>query len=299
LRKLTALLITCILLIVPNLAQAHSADDIIVENIWGVLCGDDVLVTFAVRNIESPHPIGLSHISGHLSDQIELVSVGDDCETEVVERVIIPFESRFDLASEGYAVKVSLDEPLQAFALILSFDMLDDDFNHNGNPPVDVFIGVPVVETLPTDQTITITKASVRPSAEQGDTTTPAFPSAVYMTITNDGESDDTLISAYSPLAEITEIHETTIQNEVMRMNETNAIPVSSGESVTFASGGYHIMLINLYNHLYDGDAVPVTLTFASGLEVDFVAPVYDSLGGGHHDHSAHSTHDNHAHGDH
>lgn len=60
---------------------------------------------------------------------------------------------------------------------------------------------------------------------------------------------------------------------------------VPAGGGVTFAPGGYHLMLIGLTRAVKVGDTVPATLTFASGarLKVSFVAGMAPPAGGHEH----------------
>lgn len=64
-------------------------------------------------------------------------------------------------------------------------------------------------------------------------------------------------------------------------------VAVPAGGSVTFAPGGYHLMLIGLTKPVKTGDAVPATLTFASGakVKVSFVAAMGPPAAGAHHHH--------------
>lgn len=159
-----------------------------------------------------------------------------------------------------------------------------------------LFLVTSLLLVLPTSaqtndhESIVIDGAWIRATAEHGDTSTPAFPAAVYLTISNHGEQDEVLISASSPVATVIEIHQTTLEDDVMRMREIETIDIPAHGSVSFDAGGYHIMLVDLHEHLYAGYEVPVTLTFASGLSVDFVATVNDLAGD-----DAHTSHDAHA----
>jgi uncharacterized repeat protein (TIGR04052 family) len=126
-------------------------------------------------------------------------------------------------------------------------------------------------------QEISVDEAWVRPTTtNHQETTKPEFPAALYLTLTNHTDQDQQLVSVSSDVAETIEIHETTLENDVMRMREIESLTIPAGESVTFDAGGYHIMLIDLVAHLYEGEEVPATLTFESGLTIDFVATVHD-----------------------
>ena len=86
---------------------------------------------------------------------------------------------------------------------------------------------------------------------------------AAYLTIMNEGSSDDTLLSAETDVAETVELHETTIgENDVMQMSPVENIPVPAGESATLEPGGKHVMLIGIQEGLVVGDTFDLTLNF-------------------------------------
>jgi copper(I)-binding protein len=85
--------------------------------------------------------------------------------------------------------------------------------------------------------------------------------SAAYLTIVNTGAAD-TLLSAASDVAGAVELHETTMQNNVMRMDQVQRIGVPAHGQVQFKPGGYHMMLIDVKHDLKPGDTVPLTLQF-------------------------------------
>ena len=85
---------------------------------------------------------------------------------------------------------------------------------------------------------------------------------AGYITITNKGTADDTLVSASSPVAGVTQIHEMKMEGQVMRMRAVAAVPIQPGQPLELKPGGYHLMLMDLKAPLKVGTQVPVTLTF-------------------------------------
>ncbi len=88
---------------------------------------------------------------------------------------------------------------------------------------------------------------------------------AGYLTITNTGTADDTLVSASSPVAGMTQIHEMKMEGDVMKMNEVEGgLVIPAGQSVMLAPGGFHVMFMQLKEPLVEGAMVPVTLTFAT-----------------------------------
>ena len=94
-----------------------------------------------------------------------------------------------------------------------------------------------------------------------------------FVTIKNNGDTPDRLVSASAASAERTEIHEMQMENGVMRMRPvTGGVPIPAGGSVVLGPGGYHLMFMGLKGPLKDGDAFPASLTFehAGTLEVTF-----------------------------
>jgi copper(I)-binding protein len=136
--------------------------------------------------------------------------------------------------------------------------------------------------------------ASMQADATQAADATPeAAPmemggvSAAYMTIANAGGVGVRLIGASSPVAEVVEIHEMQMDGDVMRMRPVeNGIDVLAGNVAVLEPGGLHIMLMNLLEPLMAGQAVPLTLTFATldndgnptdqTMTVEVAAPVAD-----------------------
>lgn len=88
---------------------------------------------------------------------------------------------------------------------------------------------------------------------------------AGFMTLVNRGKAADALTGANSPLARKVELHRSSIAGGVASMQHVHRLAIPAGARVTFAPGGHHLMLIGLTKQLRPGDAVPVTLTFASG----------------------------------
>jgi len=112
--------------------------------------------------------------------------------------------------------------------------------------------------------------------------TPPGAPTAAgYLTITNNGSEPDTLIGGTAGIADQVEVHEMTMQGEVMEMRPVpGGIEIAPGEKMTLEPGGYHLMLIGLDGAIGFGDDIPVTLEFekAGAVEMTFHATV---VGGG------------------
>jgi copper(I)-binding protein len=71
---------------------------------------------------------------------------------------------------------------------------------------------------------------------------------------------DARLVEVRSTVAGMAEIHQMGMENNVMKMQQVNGIDLPAGKTVELASGGYHIMLMQLKRQLKAGETVPLTL---------------------------------------
>jgi copper(I)-binding protein len=97
---------------------------------------------------------------------------------------------------------------------------------------------------------------------------------SAYFTIRNDGHNDERLVGVASPASKSAEVHQTTMDGNVMRMRAVPTLDIPAGRSVTLEPGSYHVMLVGLAHSLSLGDKVPLTLTFQNAGTVDVVADV-------------------------
>lgn len=72
---------------------------------------------------------------------------------------------------------------------------------------------------------------------------------------------DVRLVAASSPVACTVEMHKMEMKGDQMKMAQVDAIELPAGKAVKLASGGYHLMLIDLKRQLKAGESVPLTLT--------------------------------------
>ena len=68
------------------------------------------------------------------------------------------------------------------------------------------------------------------------------------------------LVAASSPAAGVVEIHEMTMDGNVMKMRAVPFVELPAGKPVDLKPGGYHVMLMDLKQPLKAGETVPVTL---------------------------------------
>lgn len=75
-------------------------------------------------------------------------------------------------------------------------------------------------------------------------------------------QKDARLVSASSPVAGVTEVHEMAMDKDVMRMRAVEALPLPAGKTVELKPGGFHVMLLDLKGPVKAGETVPLTLVF-------------------------------------
>jgi len=117
------------------------------------------------------------------------------------------------------------------------------------------------------DGTLQVKDAWARPGLADGN-------SAAFFIIDNPGV-DDTLLSVSSDVAGAVEMHQTSMEDGVMQMNQQENVPVPKGKT-TFEPGGMHVMLIGLKNDLTVGDSFDITLNFATAGEQVFTVTVQE-----------------------
>lgn len=101
---------------------------------------------------------------------------------------------------------------------------------------------------------VTITEAWVRGTVPMQQA------SGAFMQLSSD--KDARLIAAKSPVANVVEIHEMVMDNNIMKMRQVPGLNIVPGRVLELKPGGYHVMLIELQQQLKAGDVVPITLVF-------------------------------------
>lgn len=86
--------------------------------------------------------------------------------------------------------------------------------------------------------------------------------SAAYLTLINHGSAADRLLSVESDIAEVLELHESLVQNDIMTMRPVPFIEILPGQTVALKPGGLHIMLIGIKTPLNPGDKITLRLLF-------------------------------------
>lgn len=112
-----------------------------------------------------------------------------------------------------------------------------------------------------------------------------------FLTVTNAGSEDDTLVAASTAVAGRTEIHEMAMEGEVMKMRQlTDGLPIPAGETIELKPGGFHLMFMELTGPLVEGETFSVTLTFEKAGEIEVPISIAGPGAKGM-DHSGHGGH--------
>lgn len=118
-------------------------------------------------------------------------------------------------------------------------------------------------ETLqPPAAELSVSDAVVRLPAVEGR------PAAAYFQLQG-GKTADRLEVVTSPRAATVEIHESRMQDGVMKMNQLTGVDVPAQGRISFQPGGNHIMLFGIDPAIKPGSALPLHLTFQSGKTLD------------------------------
>jgi copper(I)-binding protein len=68
------------------------------------------------------------------------------------------------------------------------------------------------------------------------------------------------LVGVHTEVAGRAELHEMAMEGQTMRMRRVDGIELPAGKPVNLASGGYHIMLMDLKRQMKEGESVELTL---------------------------------------
>ena len=102
-----------------------------------------------------------------------------------------------------------------------------------------------------------------------------------FMKIENKGAADQ-LLSASSPVAGEVQLHEMSMEGQVMKMRQVKDIAIPAGGAVELKPGSFHLMFLNIKAPLAAGETIPVKLKFAKAGELEVKFPV-KAMGGGMH----------------
>ena len=117
---------------------------------------------------------------------------------------------------------------------------------------------------------LTVKDAWARSSPMNADT------GALYFTIVNRSGQDDALVGVSTEVAATAELHRSHMEGDVMKMEPVpgGRVEVPAGQTVTFAPGGLHVMLMGLKAPLKAGSTFEVTLHFERAGDVTVTVEV-------------------------
>ena len=141
-----------------------------------------------------------------------------------------------------------------------------------------ILIGAFLLSACSAPGDIEVHQAWVRPTA-QGEN------AAVYLTLHNHTTNDDELIGVTVTVADVAEIHESKMENDVMQMDMLTSVPIAADEEIIFAPGGLHIMLVNVKKELVLGEHIGLILHFKNHADIVVEVHIEDTMPEEDHDH--------------
>lgn len=125
----------------------------------------------------------------------------------------------------------------------------------------------------------TVTDATVRLPAVKGN------PGAAYFTL-HGGDKDRTLVKITSPAVGTAEMHDMKTENGMaMMVPIEGGLPLPKGATVSFQSGGKHVMLYDMKPDLKVGDSITLNFEFADGSKENTAAKAVAPGGENEHSH--------------
>lgn len=116
---------------------------------------------------------------------------------------------------------------------------------------------------------LSIMQPWARASAGHGDA------GAAFMKIANNGSEDDKLVAAATSVAKKAEIHETKMEDGVMKMRMLmGGLPIPAGGAVELKPMGLHVMLMGVTEKLVEGQTLMLTLTFEKAGNIELAVPI-------------------------
>lgn len=106
-----------------------------------------------------------------------------------------------------------------------------------------------------------------------------------FMTITNNGDTPDRLVSTTASFAGEVQVHQMAVENDVMKMRQLpDGLEIPAHGTVELQPGGYHLMFMELDGPVKAGEMYKATLSFenAGSVEVEFKAEDMKAQAGDH-----------------
>ena len=100
---------------------------------------------------------------------------------------------------------------------------------------------------------------------------------AVYFELHNHSSTADELTGVSSDAADAVEIHESSMNGDVMQMDMITSLPIKAFADMVFEPGGLHIMLVNLKQELKLDDEIEIVLHFKNHEDITVHVLVKDA----------------------
>lgn len=108
----------------------------------------------------------------------------------------------------------------------------------------------------------------------------PGVPAAGYFNLTNHGRQPLVLTGAQSVDCGQMMMHKSDASGGMARMEDVTAVGIATGQRLSFAPGGYHLMCMTPSPRLRVGGTAKVTFKFANGATSDVTFHVVNARGG-------------------
>lgn len=92
---------------------------------------------------------------------------------------------------------------------------------------------------------------------------------AGYATLSNDGDTPVTILTAQSDTFRNVTLHETIVSGDVSKMREVHRLVVGPGATIKLEPGGRHLMLMSPRHDIGAGDKVGIKFLLRDGQRVD------------------------------
>lgn len=92
---------------------------------------------------------------------------------------------------------------------------------------------------------------------------------AGYATLKNTGDEPVVILTVQSDAFRMASLHRTVIEEGVARMRELHRLKIAPGETVQFAPGGMHLMLMQPRHDIATGDKVEMLFMLLDGTRVE------------------------------
>ncbi|QBY03829.1 copper chaperone PCu(A)C [Thalassotalea sp. HSM 43] len=97
---------------------------------------------------------------------------------------------------------------------------------------------------------------------------------SAYMVINNHSDKSLKLLSVTSPISDRIELHEHTFVDQMMKMQQVDAITIEAGDYVALQPHGYHLMIFKPKQALKAGKEIELSLYFDDGSTATIKVPV-------------------------